>query len=151
MLLHSSSTVYYYNCKVFGLRSYDEHRYLRRTQYQKKVDEQGRVSLEYSDFGCKTNRGGLKHMKVDNKVIRQYENPSDGEHCVVNIFVYYLTLIPGNDDKFYYRALEADDLVSSLWEEINYSRYVQKGRNRRSEDWSFRESNLCYLPLSPKL
>ena len=48
------NTVYYYNCKVFGLRSYDEHRYLRRTQYQKKVDEQGRVYLEYSDFGCKT-------------------------------------------------------------------------------------------------
>ena len=35
------NTVYYYNCKVFRLRSYDEHRNLQCDQYQKKVDEQG--------------------------------------------------------------------------------------------------------------
>ena len=51
----------------------------------KQVDEQGRVYLEYTDFGNKTNRGGLKHMKVDNKAVRQYENTDDGEHCIVNI------------------------------------------------------------------
>ena len=32
----TSNTVYYYNCKVFGLRSFDE---------------QGRVYLQYTDFG----------------------------------------------------------------------------------------------------
>ena len=32
------------------------------------------------------NRGGLKHMKVDNKAVRQYENVNDEDHCVVNIF-----------------------------------------------------------------
>ncbi len=35
----SLNTVYYYNCKIFGLRSYDEHRNLKRTQFFKKVDE----------------------------------------------------------------------------------------------------------------
>ena len=39
------NTVYYYNCKVFGLRSFDEHRNLQCSQYEKKVDEQGRVYL----------------------------------------------------------------------------------------------------------
>ena len=102
------NTVYYYNCKVFGLRSYDEHRNLRRGQYSKKLDEEGRVYLEYSDFGSKTNRGGLKHMKVDNKVIRQYENVEDGEHCIVNIFLYYLTVLPANEDTFYHRPLPDD-------------------------------------------
>ena len=76
MCMHSLlNMVYYYNCKVFGLRSNDEHRNLLCAQYEKKVDENGDVYLQYTDFGSKTNRGGLKHMKVDNKVIRQYENP----------------------------------------------------------------------------
>ena len=59
--LRNGNTVYYYNCEVFGLRSYDEHRNLQCDQYQKKVDEQGRVYLEYTEFGNKDNRGGLKH------------------------------------------------------------------------------------------
>ena len=103
--------VYYYNCKIFGLRSYDEHRNLKRTQYSKKVHEQGRVYLEYVDFGSKTNRGGLKHMKVDNKVVHQYEDTSDttdGDHCVVNIFVRYLLYLPKENDLFYCRPLPDD-------------------------------------------
>ena len=102
------NTVYYYNCKVFGLRSYDEHRNLKCAQYQKKVDEQGRVYLEYTDFGSKTNRGGLKHMKVENKVIRQYENISDEEHCIVNIFMKYFTYLPSSGGNFYFRPLPSD-------------------------------------------
>ena len=102
------NTVYYYNCKVFGLRSYDEHRELQCAQYQKKVDEQGRLYLEYVDFGNKSNRGGLKHMKVDNKAVRQYENPEDEEHCVVNIFEKYFSVIPTREKQFYFRPL-ADD------------------------------------------
>ena len=30
------NTVYYYNCKVFGLRSFDEHRNLQCSQYEKR-------------------------------------------------------------------------------------------------------------------
>ena len=84
---HSSvsllNTVYYYNCKVFGLRSYDEHKNLMCAQYEKKVDERGRIYLQYTDFESTTNHGGLKH----NKVIRQYENPDDEEHYIVNIYL----------------------------------------------------------------
>ena len=87
------NTVYYNNCKVFGLRSFDEHRNLQCCQYVKGVDEQGRVYLQYTDFSNKTSRG-LKHLKVDNKTVRQYENPEDEEHCVVNIFEKYLSYIP---------------------------------------------------------
>ncbi len=99
------NTVYYYNCKVFGLRSYDEHKNLACSQYTKKVDEQGRVYLEYTDYGNKTNRGGLSNLKLQAKCIRQYENSDDEEHCVVNIFVTYFSFIPSRDGPFYYRAL----------------------------------------------
>ena len=54
-------------------------------QYENKVDEKGRIN--YSDFGSKTNREGLKCMKVYNKVICQYKTPGDEEHCIVNIFL----------------------------------------------------------------
>ena len=69
--------------KLLGLRSYDEHRNLQCNQYEKQVDEQGQVYLEYTDFGYKANRGGLKHMKVDNKAVCLYENVNDEEHCVI--------------------------------------------------------------------
>ena len=64
-------TMYFYNCKMFGLRSMDEHRSLNCKQFQKKVDENGKVFLEYTDFGSKNNKGGLHHMKFNNKVVRQ--------------------------------------------------------------------------------
>ena len=102
------NTVYFYNCKVFGLRSYDEHRNLRCAQFEKKVDEKQRVYLEYTDYGSKTNRGGLKHIKVENKTVRQYENVSDPDHCVVNIFVKYFDLIPDRSLHFYFRPLPND-------------------------------------------
>ena len=81
------NTVQLYNCKVFGMRSQDEHRDLKCAQFEKKVDEKQRVYLEYTDYGSKTNCGGLKHMKVQNKIARQYENQIDPDQCVVNIFV----------------------------------------------------------------
>ena len=35
------NTVYFYNCKVFELRGYDEHCNLRCAQFEKKWDEKG--------------------------------------------------------------------------------------------------------------
>ena len=55
------NTVYLCNCNVFGLRSYDEPSNLKRSQF---LDEKGRVYIEYTDFGNKTNRGSLRDMKV---------------------------------------------------------------------------------------
>ena len=39
------NTVYFYNCKVFCLRSYDKHRILRYAQFEKKLDEKRRVYI----------------------------------------------------------------------------------------------------------
>ena len=102
------NTVYFYNCKVFGLRSFDEHRNLKCAQFVKKVDEKARVYIEYTDFGSKTNRGGLRQMKVENKTVRHYENLNDSDHCVVNLLVKYLECIPSQDGFFYFRPLPND-------------------------------------------
>ncbi len=64
--------------------------------------------MQYTDYGNKSNRGGLKHIKVDPKVVRQYEDTSDPEHCIVNIFVKYLLYLPQDVDYFYCRPLPDD-------------------------------------------
>ena len=72
------------------------------------MDEKNRVYLEYVDYGNKAYRGGLKHMKVEPKVIRQYENTSDPDHCVVNIFVLHVYLLYLPQEVFYCRPLPDD-------------------------------------------
>ena len=98
------NTVYFCNCKMFGLRSQDEHRGLKVDQFQKKVDKNGKVYLQFTEHASKTNRGGLHHMKVNNKIIRQYENTADPDRCIVNIYVLYFLLIP-KTGHFYYKPL----------------------------------------------
>jgi len=44
-------------------------------------------------------------MKVENKVVRQYENVNNEEHCVVNIFEKYFSSIPSRDKQFYFCPL----------------------------------------------
>ncbi len=56
------NTVYYYNSKVFGLRSFDEHRNLRCAQFNKKVDKKSTLAVS-----------GIKTMKVDNIIVHHYE------------------------------------------------------------------------------
>ena len=59
------NTVYYYNCKVFGLCSYDEHGNLQCNQYQRKVDEQGWVYLDCAHMLC-----NLGIMRMCNTISR---------------------------------------------------------------------------------
>lgn len=73
--------------------------------FKKNLDEKGRVYIEYTDYGNKTNRGGLKHMKVENKSVRQYENLADPDHCVVNLFVKYFDFIPSTDSLFCFTSI----------------------------------------------
>lgn len=47
-------------------------------------------------------------MQVENKTVCQYENLSDPDHCVVNIFVRYFDFIPNRDEHFYFRLLPND-------------------------------------------
>ena len=66
-------------------------------QFEKNVDENGKVYLQFTGCASKTNRGGLHHMTtVDDKVVRQYENTDDPQrvlHCQ------HLCAIPHVDPK----------------------------------------------------
>ena len=87
--------------------------------------------LEYTDFGNKTNRGGLKHMKVDNKAVRQYENTDDGEHCIVNILRNTLAFcqhVINNFTSVHFLTMVRvfQNLVNSLLDEIGWRKSFLK-------------------------
>ncbi|XP_053386293.1 transcriptional regulator QRICH1-like [Mercenaria mercenaria] len=92
-------TMYFYNCKFFGLRAYDEHKELMCNQFTIDKDENG-LYVEFKGTNSKTFSGGLKHRKVDAKVIRHYDESSG----IVAYYKDYLEAL-GNNGYFYRRPL----------------------------------------------
>ena len=57
-------------------------------------DESGQVFVRYNEeIGFKTNKGGLKHRKVEPKEVDIYPI-ENGERCPVRILMYYLSMLP---------------------------------------------------------
>ena len=83
------------NC---ALRAGKEHRVLRSipfdSQFEWVRDEKLHVYfLRYTeDIGLKTNKGGIKHQKLDPKIVDVY--PSNSYRCPVRIIGMYLSLLP---------------------------------------------------------
>ena len=92
------NTVIFSIGKGCALRAGQEHRVLRSppfgSQFQFMHDEEGEIFIRYSeDIGLKTNKGRLKHHKVDTKSVDIY--PIDNiERCPVCIIMKYLSLLP---------------------------------------------------------
>ncbi|XP_066290479.1 zinc finger MYM-type protein 2-like [Branchiostoma lanceolatum] len=95
--------VFFYNCKIFGLRGMDEHRHLQAEQFTLGLDQNGRY-LQYTGRVSKNVQGGLNHRQVDVKNIRQYAEDAN-PRCVVNLFATYLNSLPEKQGSFYRRPL----------------------------------------------
>lgn len=72
-------TVFFYNCKLFGLRGRDEHRNLDHSQFEIGVDGTGRY-VRFIGRNNKPFKGGLGDLRLENKDIKHY---ADGE-CTYN-------------------------------------------------------------------
>ena len=58
------------------------------------VNDQGTYYLRYTeDIGLKTNKGGIKHCKLDPKVVDVYAIPNS-YRCPLRVIGMYLSLIP---------------------------------------------------------
>lgn len=66
-------TVFFYACKIFGLRGKDEHRSLECSQFELGEDRKGKF-IRFIGRNSKTYSGGLGHMKLTNKDIKHYTN-----------------------------------------------------------------------------
>ena len=69
------SATYFYICKVFGLRSRDEHRRLSMSQFEFDADNTGKY-LKFTGKSSKTFSGGMDHRVVSNKIIKHYDTSS---------------------------------------------------------------------------
>ncbi|XP_062598901.1 uncharacterized protein LOC134260347, partial [Saccostrea cucullata] len=102
---HSSQalqyTVFFYNCKIFGLRAFDEHRNLECSQFEIGQDEQGKF-IRFTGRSSKTYKGGLKHLQLTNKDLKHY--CQEGERCLADFYRTYLEAL-NNDGLFYRRPL----------------------------------------------
>ena len=86
--------------KGFALQAGQEHRSLKCPQFTDQVkfmhDEEGCVFVRYSEErGCKTNKGGLKHHKVEPKVVDMYAI-KEVDRCPVRLLLTYLSKLPRN-------------------------------------------------------
>ena len=98
-----TNAIFWYSCKLFGLRAGDEHRNLEASQFMISIDETGKY-LKFTGRNCKNWQGGLHQQKIDPKELKIYAKSVLGERCAVSTFQYYLSLIPP-DGPFYRRPL----------------------------------------------
>ena len=98
-----------FNC---ALRAGKEHRALHsisfNSQFQWVRDDTNcrKYYIRYTeDVGTKTNKGGLKHRKVEGKVVDVY--PIESYRCPVRIIGMYMSLLPVNrsSNAFYLQPL----------------------------------------------
>lgn len=100
-LLH---TLFYSIGLNFALRGGEEHRQLRPSQLLIVKSSDGKRYLEYTESVSKANQGGLKHKRINKKVVRAYENTEKPERCILRIFEMYMDHRPkGAPDALYLR------------------------------------------------
>ena len=92
------NTVVFIIGKGCALRAGKEHHALRSppfaSQFQFLHDESNNIFIRYSEEqGFKTNKGGLKHRKVEPKCVDVYPGEFE-ERCPVRIVLKYLGLLP---------------------------------------------------------
>ena len=87
---------------------------MKISQFVRGVDH-----WKYVENGSKNHKGGLKNLRHENKVVRQYACPEMGERCHVSLLDTYFAHIPPTAferDNFYLRPLAATPVdPSKAW------------------------------------
>jgi len=91
------------------------------------VEGQEIACYVYTEFGSKNRQGGFNSLNRDNKIVRQYQNLSDGGVCHVQILDTYFSKLPSQakeNDVFYLTPNKLADKTKP-WYSL-----VPVGRNR---------------------
>ena len=100
--------VFFLNGKNVCLRGGQEHRDLKLSQLKREVvSVQGtmKVCYTYTEYGSKNRSGGLKQLRMENKVVQQYES-ENVNRCHVILLDKYIQKLPPEarqKDLFYLR------------------------------------------------
>ena len=101
------SSVFYFNCKLFGLQARDEHRNLQCQQITLGKEENGPY-IEFQGRASKNIHGGINHRKIRSKHIKHYCSNS-GARNVYDIYQTYMKAV-GNEGNFYKRPLSGNGI-----------------------------------------
>ena len=93
---------FFYNCKAFGFRGFDEHHSLEVSQYTFGSDEVGKYVV-FTGKACKNYQGGIHQRNVMPKSVKQYANKTSPDRCIVCLFRTYLDNLPQDDTLAFYR------------------------------------------------
>ena len=105
------NTIFYYNCKLFGLRGEDEHRNLSPAQFKLGSDIHGNY-LEFFGRGSKNLRGGIKMRKQVPKDLKHYfPKIDDPTRSIETVYTLYLEALKplGDECPFYQYGKLVDD------------------------------------------
>ena len=94
------NTVIFMIGKGFALRAGNKHQALRSPPFQSQFellrDNEGYWFIRFKEeIGFKTNKGGLKHHKVEQKEVDMYAI-DNAERCPVRLMIHYLSVLPKN-------------------------------------------------------
>ena len=96
--------VFFYNCKLFGLRALDEHVEMEKEQLEIVPGSQGRFGIHFKGRLCKNAQGGLRHRKIPLKNLVHWGDPTNARD-VVKLYDKYFSLIP-EKGRFYRKPLK---------------------------------------------
>ena len=95
------NAVFFLNGKNFSLRGGEEHRQLKLSQLRRYTDP---LKYVYTENASKNRSGGLKQMRVKNKVVPIVAVPESGDRCHVYVLDLYMQKLPAEAitrDNFY--------------------------------------------------
>ena len=113
------NTVVFLIGKGCALRAGKEHHALRSppfsSQFNFSRDSDGEIFLRYKeDIGLKTNKGGIKHRKIDPKEVDIYaiENVN---RCPLRIIMFYLSMLPQDRKSQAFYLQPRKKIVNKCW------------------------------------
>ena len=76
---------------------------MNNSQLSLHIDESGAEYLQYMEDVSKSNNGGMAHLRIENKVVRAYENVEKPELCPVKLYKKYISHVPmdKSDNSFF--------------------------------------------------
>ena len=100
-------TVYYILGVQCGLRSREEHRYLRAPGPTCQLQDLG-DHFEYTEMSSKNNQGGIKERNLKRKIVKIF--PTKTKSCPVAIIKRYVSLLPPTAQAWYCHPLKVRKL-----------------------------------------